>query len=121
MLDLVRDQIWTPPNVIYLGSIEVGFNQVTGESILSHLFTSLSPVTGNDLPYTIILSPASESLALIEEQMGNANEASIRQESEKEVLRPPTEKEHKDDGKELEERRVTTARMKESSNNKIYY
>ena len=116
MLDL-----WTPSNVLYLGSTWVGFNKVTGESILEHYFRSLSPVTGNNLPYITVLSMASESIALLEEQLGNAHEASIRQESEKPPLAVYTPEERKEQGKEIEDVRVTKLKMKESTNNKIGY
>jgi len=115
------NELWTPQGMVLLDSLKGGNNAVTGASVVNYKFSMVSPVTGREFHVIVPYDPSFMSKAQLEDSAAQSFETFLEEEKEREMKRKPTAEERKEIGKAIREFRKYTARMRESTNNKITY
>tara|TARA_R100000656_G_scaffold71944_1_gene53778 strand:+ start:143 stop:511 length:369 start_codon:yes stop_codon:yes gene_type:complete len=111
----------TPQGMDLVATLKGGNNAVTGASVIDYKFAMVSPITGREFYVMVPYDPSFMSKAYLEDLAAQSFETFLEEEKEREMKRKPTADERKQIGGQIKEFKEYTARMRESTNNRVYY
>ena len=113
-------ELWTPQGSTYIGEELVGYNGETSASIVIHTFQFHDPVTDRS---QVVKIPADPEVSRdhVEDMAAQALENFLMECKGFSNKKKPTEAQKKEIGRIIEDFRVSNAKRKESTNNRIYY
>ena len=112
-------ELWTPQGSTYIGEELVGYDGETSASIVIHTFQFHDPVTGRSQMVKVPADPE-VSRDHVEDMAAQALENFLL-ECKGLDKKKPTEDQRKEIGRQIEDFRLSNAKRKESTNNKLYY
>ena len=112
--------LWTPQGSTYIGEELVGYDGETSASIVIHTFQFHDPVTGRSQMVKIPADPE-VSRDHVEDMAAQGLENFLLECKGFDDKKKPTPDQKKEIGRIIKDFRVSNAKRKESTNNKLYY